>query len=91
MENFTCDICHESFRHKYLLQRHMDGEHLGKKPFQCSECGKRYSRKDNAGQHIKRRCPKATVVKVVNDEPPATCSSITVGEPHPFSSTDAEE
>lgn len=69
----------------------MDTEHLGKKPFKCTGCGKRYSRKNNAKQHQQSLCPGAKVVNVVNDEPPATYPSITVGVPLPPGSTDTEE
>lgn len=92
MEYFPCEVCHEPFKQKHLLQRHMDGEHSGKKPFQCTGCGKKYSRKDNARQHMKRHCPGFEVVKVAaNDESPAIYSSITVGIPQALRSTDAGE
>jgi phage FluMu protein Com len=91
VEDFPCEDCHESFKKKSMLQRHVEAEHLWKRPFRCTGCGKRYSRKDNARHHLKTRCPGSKVVRDAGDEPCATYASITVGVSRALGTTGTEE
>ncbi|XP_035997641.1 telomere zinc finger-associated protein [Fundulus heteroclitus] len=50
-----CPICLKSFKSKYYLKVH-NRRHTGEKLFGCSQCGKRYFRKENLSVHESRRC-----------------------------------
>lgn len=45
-----CRICAKTFKWKHVMKRH-EANHSGKKPWRCSECNKRFARKDNAVVH----------------------------------------
>ena len=49
----VCRYCGRSFMAKYDLERH-ERVHSGERPFACSSCGKRFSRKDHLRLHLSR-------------------------------------
>eukprot|EP01084_Bolivina_argentea_P270185 459367_1 len=56
---FICNYygCKKSFARKYHLKRHK-GAHYTVKPFACSLCHKRFTRKDNRDRHMVNSCLK---------------------------------
>ncbi|XP_023212282.1 zinc finger protein 226-like [Centruroides sculpturatus] len=40
-QEFTCDLCKQTFKNKSILQTHLFC-HIGKKPFRCTTCNKKF-------------------------------------------------
>ena len=51
-EGHRCDACGRSFKKRCDLRRH-ERMHTGVKPYSCSICFKKFSRKDNFITHIR--------------------------------------
>nr|XP_053630116.1 longitudinals lacking protein, isoforms H/M/V-like isoform X14 [Cherax quadricarinatus] len=65
--NYTCPFCAKLFLDKSKWSRHMYA-HTGEKPFMCSACARRFSRKDNLQTHMK---DKHRIFKVVASHYPS--------------------
>jgi uncharacterized Zn-finger protein len=50
--HFECYICHKTFVRKLILQDHVL-THRGERPWACSECGRRFTRKNDMTRHEK--------------------------------------
>ncbi|KAG0727959.1 MDS1 and EVI1 complex locus protein [Chionoecetes opilio] len=50
--NYTCPFCAKLFLDKSKWSRHLCA-HTGEKPFVCTICSRRFSRKDNLQTHMK--------------------------------------
>lgn len=50
--NYTCPFCAKLFLDKSKWSRHLCA-HTGEKPFVCTICARRFSRKDNLQTHMK--------------------------------------
>ena len=50
---YCCEICNKMWRGKTDLERHMR-VHTGEKPFECEECGKRFTLKSHMTSHRAR-------------------------------------
>eukprot|EP00117_Sycon_ciliatum_P017978 scpid75693/ scgid16766/ Zinc finger protein 358 len=53
-----CRYCTKSFHRSFCLKRH-ERRHTGEKPFNCHECGKRFSDRSNLLQHERSRHSEA--------------------------------
>lgn len=53
-EGNKCDFCGRVFKKRCDLKRH-ERMHTGVKPFSCSVCSKKFSRKDNFLTHIRMK------------------------------------
>ncbi|XP_040905035.1 zinc finger protein 37-like [Toxotes jaculatrix] len=49
----TCRFCGKRFKRDSALIRHMDDVHRGEKAFECSECGKKFARRDHLAMHFR--------------------------------------
>ena len=47
-----CGVCKRRFRTKQQMERHA-AVHSGRKPHECSECPKTFSRKDKLKEHLR--------------------------------------
>ena len=50
---FCCPIeaCCKEYKSKFNLKRHVEFNHLGRKPFLCSTCGRLFVSKQNLTEH----------------------------------------
>ena len=59
---FKCETCGKLFLLKSLLRKHIDAVHSGKRPFSCSYCDYKYSKRCYLAIH-EAKCHSKTVVK----------------------------
>ena len=50
---FVCTVCNKGFNWQCQLQQH-SVVHTGERPYECNECGKRFTQVSNMNSHIKR-------------------------------------
>ena len=55
MEQYTCNVCHATFKQSGHLARHKESVH-GASTYECQACFKRFNRKDNLKRHEESRC-----------------------------------
>ena len=48
---YDCNDCGKKFRDNCNLKRHIDGFHLGLKPYKCEICDKKFSTQQNMSRH----------------------------------------
>ncbi|XP_039995096.1 zinc finger protein 100-like isoform X1 [Xiphias gladius] len=49
----ACRFCGKRFNRDSALIRHMDEIHMGEKAFKCSECDKKFARRDHLAVHLR--------------------------------------
>ena len=49
---YACPFCHKIMRDSYKIRNHIM-THTGKRPFECSNCGRYFARKDILNRHLK--------------------------------------
>ncbi|XP_023213048.1 zinc finger protein 90-like [Centruroides sculpturatus] len=52
-QEFTCDLCKQTFTNKRILETHLFC-HIGKKPFRCTTCHKKFSWRFLLQRHMKK-------------------------------------
>ena len=60
VNKFQCEFCDKKMTTKYALKNHIMG-HKGEKPFECSECGTKFSVKAVYKYHTKHKHGKANM------------------------------
>ncbi|CAL1579097.1 unnamed protein product [Knipowitschia caucasica] len=64
---FRCDQCGKTFTVKWRLISHQS-VHTGAKPFSCSKCGTRFSRRDSCVRHEKKACCKDSLLRSLQNQ-----------------------
>lgn len=53
MDKRDCRVCGKQFRRDCELIRHMDKIHMGEKAFECSNCDKKFARREHLAVHLR--------------------------------------
>ncbi|KAH3897400.1 hypothetical protein DPMN_021588 [Dreissena polymorpha] len=59
---YRCPVCHKTPAYCYKLLEHMV-THTKEKPFRCSFCVAKFTRRDSLNQHINKVHPAMTVME----------------------------
>jgi DNA-directed RNA polymerase subunit RPC12/RpoP len=51
LDSRTCPKCNKVYSTKKNMELHMEAVHSGQKPFECEECGMKFSRKESFKRH----------------------------------------
>ncbi|XP_062716753.1 zinc finger protein 708-like [Aedes albopictus] len=55
-ERVKCQICGVTFKHKYILTKHIDSVHTTEAPVACDVCGKKFKSKHHLWSHKSDTC-----------------------------------
>lgn len=55
-ERVKCQICGVTFKHKYILTKHIDSVHTKEAPVSCDVCGKQFKSKHHLWSHKSDTC-----------------------------------
>lgn len=72
--NFECEICGKRLPSRREYIGHMNGRHLGQKPFSCELCGRQFAYITSLPMH-RKTCPAAQLAKLNSTAPPPKISS----------------